>query len=126
MQIRNTILCLAASLFWLSHVSDMAYGASAEYLEAYGTFTALYQQGRHSETVPYAKEVLRLEEEEFGPNDPTTATLLNVAGLYQAQGKYAEAEPLCKRALAIRGKAVRPEHPNVAQSLNNLAELYRD
>ena len=96
MQSRSTVLCLAAGLIWFGQVSDMAYGQSSELDEAYNTFNSLYQQGRYSEAVPYAKEALRLGEEEFGPDDPTTATILNnLAGLYIRQGKVAEAERGC-------------------------------
>ncbi len=70
---------------------------------------------------------MRLGTEDFGHDDPTTATLLNnLALLYKAQGRYAETEPLYKRSLAIKEKALSPEHPDVAQSLNNLAALYKD
>ncbi len=87
----------------------MASGQSSELMEAYDSFMTLYQQGRYSEAEPYAKEALRLETEEFGPNDPTTAALLNhLAGLYEAQGHYAEAEPLYKRALTIWEKVLEP------------------
>ncbi len=73
-----------------------------------------------------AKEALRLGTEEFGPNDPSTAILLNnLAALYDDQGRYAEAEPLYQRALAIWEKALGPEHPHVATSLENYASLLR-
>ena len=123
--VRRTILCLVAISFWAAHDPDMASGQSPEFMEAYNSYTALYQQGRYSEAEPYAKEALRLGTEEFGPNDPTTTVFLNnLALLYEAQGRYTEAEPLSKRALAISEKALGPEHPDVAQSLNSLALLY--
>ena len=51
------------------------------------------EAGRYEEALPFAEEALRLGEEEFGPNDPPTATLLNnLAALYDAQARYAEAE----------------------------------
>ena len=70
----------------------------------------MYAQGRYQEALPFAEEALRLGEEEFGPNDPTTATLLNsLAVLNRAQGRYAEAEPLYQRSLAISEKGLGPE-----------------
>ena len=42
------------------------------------------------------------------------------------QGRYADAEPLYKRSLAIREKALGPDHLDVAQSLDNLAQVYRE
>jgi tetratricopeptide (TPR) repeat protein len=96
-------------------------------MEAYNSYKTLCQQGRYSEAEPYAKEALRLGTEEFGPNDPTTATLLNnLAALYQAQGHYAEAAPLYQRSLTVVEKALGPEHPHVATSLENCAGLLRE
>ncbi len=127
MRVRRTILCLAIIFFWAAHDPDMASGQSSEFMEAYNSYNTLYQQRRYSEAEPYAKEVLRLGTEEFGPNDPTTAELLNnLAVLYHVQGRYAEAEPLYQRALPIFEKALGPEHPDVAQSLENYAALLRE
>ncbi len=99
---------------------------SSELMEAYNTSNTLYEQGRYSEAEPYAKEALRLGTEEFGPNDPTTALLLNdLALIYQAQGRYAEAEPLYQRSLAIKEKALGPEHPDGAGSLDTYAAVLR-
>ncbi len=104
----------------------MASGQSSELMEAYNSYTALYQKGRYSEAEPYAQEALRLGAEELGPNDPFTAVFLNsLAALYQTQGKYAEAEPLYQRSLAILEKALGPEHPDVATILENYAALLR-
>ncbi len=94
MHVRRTIRCLAATFLWATHDPDMASGQSSELMEAYNSFITLYQQGRYSEAEPYAKEALRLGTEKFGPNDPTTATLLNNLALLDAdQGRYIEAEP---------------------------------
>jgi tetratricopeptide (TPR) repeat protein len=132
MHVQNMILCLAtffllaAAFVWATYDPDMTSGESSELMEAYNGYNILYQQGRYSEAEPYAKEALKLVTEEFGPNDPNTAALLdNLALLYQAQGHYAEAEPLYQRSLAIREKALGPEHPDVAGSLENYAALLR-
>ncbi len=86
MRVRRTILCLAAAFLWATHDPDMASGQSSGLMEAYNSYNALYQQGRYSEAEPYAKEALRLGTEEFDPNDPSTATLLNnLAALYQGR-----------------------------------------
>ncbi len=127
MHVRRTIFCLATIFFWAAHDPDVASGQSAELMEAYNTPNTLYEQGRYSEAEPYAKEALRLGTEEFGPNDPFTAGLLNeLALLYQAQGRYAEAEPLFQSALAIKEMALGPDHPAVATSLENYAALLRE
>ena len=41
-------------------------------------------------------------------------------------GKYDRAVVVAKKALEVAEKNVGPNHPDVAQSLNNLAELYRN
>ncbi len=127
MHVRRTILCLATIFFWATHDSGVASGQASELMEAYNSFMTLYQQGRYSEAEPYVKEALRLGMNEFGPNDPSTAALLNnLAALYKAQGHYAQAEPLYQRSLAIFEKVLGPEHPNVATSLENYAALLRE
>ena len=126
MHVRRIILGLVAAFLWAASDPDLASGQSSELMEAYNSYTTLYQQGRYSEAEPYAKEALRLATEEFGPNDPSTAFYLNeLAVIYRTQGRYAEAEPLFEHSLAIWEKDLGPEHPYVVTSLNNFAELYR-
>ncbi len=132
MHVQNMIVCLvtvfllAAAFLWATYDPDVTSGESSELTEAYNSYNTLYQQGRYSEAEPYAKEALKLVTEEFGPNDPDTAALLdNLAFLYYTQGHYAEAAPLYQRSLAIKEKALGPEHPDVAQSLETYAALLR-
>jgi len=132
MHVQNMIVCLvtvfllAAAFLWATYDPDVTSGESSELTEAYNSYNTLYQQGRYSEAEPYAKEALKLVTEEFGPNDPNTAALLdNLAFLYYTQGHYAEAAPLYQRSLAIKEKALGPKHPDVAQSLETYAALLR-
>ncbi len=102
-------------------------GQSPELRTAHERTSDLYAQGRYRDALPFAEEALRLGEQEFGPTDPTTATLLNnLALIYHAQGRYAEAEPLHKRALGIRERALGPRQPEVATSLEHYAALLRE
>ena len=67
-----------------------AHGQSAELIDADKRYKDLYAQGRYEEALPFAEKAVRLGKQEFGPDHPTTATLLNnLAELYRAQGKYA-------------------------------------
>jgi len=114
MHVRRVILCLAVIFLWATYDPHSASGQSSKLMDAYNSSVTLYQKGRYSEAEPYAKEALRLGTEEFGPDDPSTALLLNnLAGLYNDQGKYAEAEPLYTRSLSIYEKALSPDHPHV-------------
>jgi tetratricopeptide (TPR) repeat protein len=52
--------------------------------------------------------------------------MLNQAGYYlNSQGRYEQAEPLLKEALEITKQVLGTKHPRYANSLNNLANLYR-
>ena len=118
---RLCILGLLAALW-----PALALAQSAALMDAYNRSKTLNEQGRYTEAEPFARRALALAEREFGPNLPTTRTLLNnLAALYEAQGHYAEAEPLYRLSLAINEKALRPDHPKVAAELGNLANLYR-
>ena len=112
-------------MLWLWPAS--LYAQSDALMDAYNQGQALYEAGRYEEVIPLWRKALELGEREFGPDHPTTATLLNnLADLYRAQGRYEAAEPLYKRALEIREKALGRDHPDVARSLNNLAGLFHD
>ncbi len=101
--IRHKPRWLLAALLWVALWPALVQCKSAALMDAYNQFDELDDQGRYQEAIPFAEEALRLGEEEFGPNDPTTTNLLsNLAVLYKAQGRYAEAEPLYQRALAIK------------------------
>ncbi len=96
-------------------------------MDAITQFSELYAQGRDQEALPFAEEDQRLGEKDFGPNDPSTATLISfLALLHYTEGRYTEAEPLYERSLAIWEKALRPEQPDVATSLENYAALLRE
>ncbi|MCH9020162.1 MAG: tetratricopeptide repeat protein [Proteobacteria bacterium] len=101
--------------------------ASKALMEARREGKALYEAGKYEQAIPLHRRALELGEREFGPDHPTTSTLLNnLAVVYRAQGRYEAAEPLHKRALAIWEKALGPDHPDVATGLNNLAGLFKN
>jgi tetratricopeptide (TPR) repeat protein len=65
-------------------------------------------------------------EKNFGPNHiRISASLNNLAKLYQMQKRYDLAEPLYLRSVAIREKND-ADNPNSLIILNNLAEMYRE
>jgi tetratricopeptide (TPR) repeat protein/CHAT domain-containing protein len=85
----------------------------------------LFQQGKYTEAIPVAQQLLDIRKRTVGEDHPDYAAALNdLAQLYSSQGQYSDAEPLFKRALAIREKALGPDHPDVAATLNPFGELY--
>ena len=124
MALRKTRLLIVA-LLCLVAWPGTTHGQSSALRDAYNRTIELYTQGRYEEALPFAEQVLKLGEQEFGPDHPNTAAFLSIlATLYHAQGRYAEVEPLYGRALMIREKAFGPDNPHVATSLNDLALLY--
>jgi CHAT domain-containing protein len=87
----------------------------------------LFEQGKYSEAVPLAQQVLDIRARILGDRHPDVATALNnLAELYRLQGSYADAEPLHQQALEITRQALGDRHPAVARSLKGLADLYSD
>ena len=83
---------LLTGLLGLALWPGEAGAQSPELRGAYERARELYTQGRYQEAIPFAKEAVRLDEQEFGLDHPRTATALNNLGaLYQAQGRYSEA-----------------------------------
>src|SRR5215469_10981388 len=76
----------------------------------------LFREGRYSEAVPLAQQLLELREKAVGSDHPEVASALTaLANLYYSQGRYADAEPLYRRSLSIAEHSLGPEHPYVAR-----------
>lgn len=105
----------------LSLYPQTVLGQSVELRAAHDQLSSLYKLGRYEAALPFAEETVRLSEQEFGPEHPTTATLIaNLAELQKRLGAYAEAEELLVRALAIRQSALEPDDPFLAESNDSL------
>ena len=69
---------LLAGPLWLALWPGAARGQSAELQEAYDLFELLYDKDYYEEAHPYAKQALRLGNQEFGPDHPITATAMDM------------------------------------------------
>ena len=115
---------LVLAILWLWPTG--LHAQSDAFLEASRRITALYESGHYEEVIPFLRDALEYSEKEFGPNHPTTASLLDaLAQAHHAQRKFVDAEPLYRRSLAIREEVLGPHHPYVAESLENYASLLR-
>lgn len=84
----------------------------------------LYQNGRYTEAIEYAKSALKIAQNIWLDDHPDLANCLNNLGyLLQIQGKITEAEPYYRNALAMYQRLFPEDHPDVASSLNNLGYL---
>ena len=119
------VVALVLTILWLRPTSLQAQ--SEALMDAYNQGQTHYQAGHYEQAIPFFREALELGEQEFGPDHPTTATLLNnLAAMNHAQGRYEAAKPLLKRALTVREKALGLDHPDVATGLENYAALLRE
>jgi len=85
----------------------------------------LQKQGKIEESVPLAKEELRIAEATFGPEHANTAISLQKLGLADmGLGQYPEAEGFLTRAVAIRDKSTEPQAAPMAELLNGLGQVY--
>ncbi len=119
--IRSAVLFAAAFILFASP----AVAASDSFEDALKSSSALYEQSRFQEAIPYAEKALAIAERELGTDDVAYAALLdNLAALYEAEMLYAKAQPLYRRALDLRAKEYGARHPEVVNSLINLALIY--
>jgi CHAT domain-containing protein/tetratricopeptide (TPR) repeat protein len=115
----RTVL-VAASLF-----SAPVWAQEARWKELDAQVAQLQKLGKIEESVPLAKEALRIAEATFGPSHANTAVALQKLGMAElGLGQYPEAEGLLTRAVATREKASGPEAPSMPELLNDLGQVY--
>jgi tetratricopeptide (TPR) repeat protein len=86
----------------------------------------LMRQGRYSDAVPLAKQLLSNCEKIMGAEHPATGIVLDKLGrLYDASGDYAHAEATLHQAVRILEKTRGANDRHTTNALNDLAELYR-
>jgi CHAT domain-containing protein len=87
---------------------------------------ALYDQGRYSEGLPLAVEVVRIRREVLGEKHPELAAGISwLAQFYLSLSRHTQAEPLFAEALKIYREVLGEKHPNYATALDRIATLYK-
>jgi len=116
---------LSAVLAAVSLLATPLLGQEARWKELDAQVEQLQKKGEMGESVPLAKEALRVAEGTFGPEHANTSAALQKLGMADmAMGQYPEAEELLKRALTIREKASEAQAAPMAELLNGLGQLY--
>lgn len=119
MDFNRLIFIIILLVYKLSIVCSQSFYELNEKLGEY------YNNGDYYTAIEYAKKAKLKAEEEFGKeHEFYSASLINLAWLYQSTGNYSKAEPLFIEDLNINKKVGGQEHPDYTQSLNNLARLY--
>jgi len=113
--VRRLWLLVVLAALW----PGLALAQSDALKAAQRQFTDLVQQGQLAAAEPFAREAVRLAEEECCTDDVRTRyylyqAIVNLAVLYRAQGRHAEAAPLFERALAIQDEMFRRDQPTAA------------
>lgn len=84
-----------------------------------------YESSDFSGAVKAANEVIDIQKEIFGINNPQVAYSINQLGLmYHYQGDYPQAQKLYDQSTAISLTVFGQFHPQYAECLNNQAGLY--
>ena len=116
---------LSAVLAAVSLLATPLLGQEARWKELDAQVEQLQKNGEMGESVPLAKEALRIAEMTFGPEHANTSAALQKLGMADmAMGQYPEAEEFLKRALTIREKASEAQAAPMAELLNGLGQLY--
>ena len=72
-------LALVFAILW--PWSSSLHAQSEALMEAYRQGETLYHAGQYEQAIPLFRKALELGEQEFGPEHPTTAALLNSLAL---------------------------------------------
>ena len=118
-------MCLSPVLTAAFLLAVPVWAQEARWKELDAQVAQLQKQGKIEESVPLAKEALRIAEATFGPNHPNTAIALQKLGMAElGLGQYPEAEGLLTRAVGTREKAFGPEAASMSELLNDLGQVY--
>ena len=82
-------------------------------------------QKKYTEAEGFLKEALETSEKNFKEDhNYVSASINNLAIVYQEQGKYKDAELLFERSLKINESLLAENHPFIGTNINNLAVSY--
>jgi tetratricopeptide (TPR) repeat protein len=102
----------------------LSFGRTAERLR--GLAVTIERLGKTEEAATLHREVLSVQEREFGPVHPQVALTLNSIALLDFGGGDVEATaPLFERALVIFEQTLGPESSEAATALDNLGNVRR-
>ena len=104
---------------------SQALATADQMKELYQRLSRLYGEGQYSEAKDVAERMVKLAEQQHGPEDPLVAAALdNLSIMNDRLGKHDDALKGALRALAIKEKSQGPDHSEVALTLNNIADVY--
>ena len=97
------LVILISLLLQLGALNVFAQGAGIEWDTLNQEVLRLYRAGKYERAIIVAQEVLKVAEDNVGPNHPDVATSLNnLASLYRGTDRSEEAKKLEERAARIK------------------------
>ncbi|KAF4169459.1 hypothetical protein CNMCM6936_008151 [Aspergillus lentulus] len=116
---------------YLPHALSLAYEDEftaqwKEYIDLIQNIAdCLYEDGRWNEAEVLYTELIRIKQEEAGPNHPSAlSSMAHLALNYWEQGRWNKAETLGLQVLEMRKTVLGAEHPDTLTSMANLALTY--
>ena len=116
---------------YLPHALSLAYEDEftaqwKEYIDLIQNIAdCLYRDGRWNEAEVLYTELIRIKQEEIGPNRHSAlSSIVRLALTYWTQGRWCEAEELGLQALEMSKTVLGAEHPDTLTSMGNLASNY--
>jgi tetratricopeptide (TPR) repeat protein len=116
---------------YLPHALSLAYEDefTAQWREYIGLIeniaSCLYEDGRWNEAEVLYTELIRVKQEETGPNHPSAlSSVAHLSSTYWEQGRWNEAEKLGLQVLEMRKTVLGAEHPDTLASMATLASTY--
>ncbi|GFF40290.1 hypothetical protein IFM58399_05871 [Aspergillus lentulus] len=116
---------------YLPHALSLAYedvftAQWKEYIDLIQNIAdCLFEDGRWNEAEVLYTELIRIKQEETGPNHPSAlSSMANLALTYWKQGRLNEAEKLGLQVLEMRKTMLGAEHSDTLMAMSNLALTY--
>jgi tetratricopeptide (TPR) repeat protein len=109
----------------LAFFSGTAFGQQKLYNSLNKRMAILYKNGKTSEAIETAQEVVKVAEETFGKNHAYySASLENLALLYVADGKNDKAADLYEESFTVREGLLGKNNPRLKDVLEKLEKCY--
>ena len=122
---QNLLKGVSTVLAAASLLAAPVWAQEARWKELDAQVEQLQKQGKIENSLPLAKEELRIAEATYGLEHANTAIALQKLGMAEmGLGQYSEAEGFLTRAVTIREKASDPQGAPMAELLNGLGQVY--
>ena len=105
----------------ITFVSTAAFAQRAEYKKLNQRMALLYKNGRNTEAIDVAKEIIALADKEFGKEHAYyAASLSNIAMLYFKEGDFKTAKAKYMEVLSLKESSLGKDNPQLVKVLKDI------